>query len=142
MLSGTLAIQDGDFDAAGTWFNKVVELRPNSTDAMYRLSVINRLPMTAEPVLLKELGNTEAGSTSHRYYAGLALYRLLSRNGQPENAFKALAAAKAIRAQEYPYNTAPASASMPATGGSLHRPSSTNEAMKVTRVKAASLSSA
>ncbi len=108
MLSGTLAIQDGDFDAAETWFNQVVELRPDATDAMYRLSVVNRLPMSAEPVLRRLLGNTEAGSTSHRYYAGLALYRLLSRNGQPENAFKALAAAKTIRAQEYPYNTAPA----------------------------------
>lgn len=107
MLLGTLAIQDGDFDGAETWFNQVVELRPDATDAMYRLSVINRIALTAEPVLLSELHNTATGTASHRLYAGLALYRLLSRNGRPKDAFKALAAAKAIRAQEYPYNNIP-----------------------------------
>ncbi|NNJ74350.1 MAG: tetratricopeptide repeat protein, partial [Anderseniella sp.] len=105
MLLGTLAVQDGDFDAAETWFNQVIELRPDATDAMYRLSVINRLSLTAEPLLLSELDNTDNPSTSHRLYAGLALYRLLSRNGRPRDAFTALATAKAIRAGEFPYNS-------------------------------------
>lgn len=108
MLLGTLAIQDGDFDAAETWFNQVIELRPNATDAMYRLSVINRLALTAEPLLLSELNNTDTASASHRLYAGLALYRLLSRNGRPEDAFSALATAKAIRAREFPHKPAAA----------------------------------
>jgi len=108
MLLGTLAIQNGDFDAAESWFRQVIELRPNSSDAMYRLSVINRLSLSAEPVLLEILYDTENASPSHRLYAGLALYRLLSRNGRPKDAFEALAAAKAIRAQEYPYNRDPA----------------------------------
>lgn len=103
MLLGTLAVQDGDFDAAETWFNQVVELRPEATDAMYRLSMINRLGLTAEPRLLNELHNTDSASASHRLYAGLALYRLFSRNGRPQDAFSALAAAKAIRAEEFPY---------------------------------------
>jgi tetratricopeptide (TPR) repeat protein len=102
MLLGTLAVQNGDFDAAETWFNQVVELRPHTTDAMYRLSVINRLALTAEPLLLGELDKTNA-SASHRLYAGLALYRLLSRNGRPQDAFTALAKAKVIRAREFPY---------------------------------------
>jgi hypothetical protein len=37
-------------------------------------------------------------------YAGLALYQLLSRNDHPKDSFDALAAAKAIRAEEFPYN--------------------------------------
>lgn len=106
MLLGTLAIQDGDFDAAETWFKQVIELRPNATDAMYRLSVINRLALTAEPLLLNELDNTTTGSASHRLYAGLALYRLLSRNDRPQDAFSALEKAKVIRAQEFPYKPA------------------------------------
>ncbi|MEP0331344.1 MAG: sulfotransferase [Anderseniella sp.] len=106
MLLGTLAVQDGEFDAAETWFNQVVELRPDATDAMYRLSVINRLALTAEPLLLGELDNTDPPSTSHRLYAGLALYRLLSRNNRPQDAFTALAKAKNIRAREFPYQSA------------------------------------
>lgn len=105
MLLGTLAIQDGDFDAAETWFNQALDLRPNATDAMYRLSVINRLALTSEPALLGELNNNPAATASQRLYAGLALYRLLSRNGRPQDAFSALAAAKAIRAEEFPYNS-------------------------------------
>lgn len=104
MLLGTLAVQDGDFDAAETWFNQVIELRPDATDAMYRLSVINRLSLSAEPLLLRELDNADAPSSSHRLYAGLALYRLLSRNDRTEDAFTALAKAKAIRAGEFPHN--------------------------------------
>ncbi len=106
MLLGTLAIQDGDFDAAETWLNQTIELRPDATDAMYRLSTINRLGLTAEPVLLKQLKNAAGTSASNRYYGGLALYRLLSRAGRPKEAFEALAAAKAVRAQEYPYHPA------------------------------------
>ncbi|WP_108882962.1 sulfotransferase [Anderseniella sp. Alg231-50] len=106
ILSGTLAIQTADFDAAETWFNKAIELQPDSADAMYRLSVINRLAMSAEPLLLGELNNTTTASASQRLFAGLALYRLLSRNGRPEDAFRALATAKAVSAQEYPYNAA------------------------------------
>ncbi len=108
MLLGTLAVQDGDFDAAETWFNQVVELRPDATDAMYRLSIINRLSLNAEPLLLDELDNTDTASSSHRLYAGLALYRLLSRNDRPRDAFKALSKAKAIRAGEFPHNPAAA----------------------------------
>lgn len=103
MVLGSLAIQDGDFDAAASWFNQVLELRPDATDAMYRLSFIDRLALTTEPLLLSELENTDKASTSHRLYAGLALYRLLSRNGRPQDAFAALATAKAIRAGEFPY---------------------------------------
>ncbi len=106
MLLGTLAIQDGDFDAAEAWLNQVIELRPDATDAMYRLSTINRLTLESEPVLLKQLNNSATASASNRYYGGLALYRLLSRDGRPEEAFQALAAAKAVRAREYPYKPA------------------------------------
>ncbi|MEM9473224.1 MAG: sulfotransferase, partial [Pseudomonadota bacterium] len=104
MLLGTLAIQDGDFDAAESWFQQVIELRPNATDAMYRLSIINRLALTAEPLLHSELNKPDTTSASQRLYAGLALYRLLSRNGRSQDAFSALAAAKAIRAREFPYS--------------------------------------
>lgn len=104
MLLGTLAVQDGDFDAAEAWFNQVIELRPDATNAMYALTTINRLGLAAEPILLKQLNNIATASASNRYYSGLALYRLLSRNGRPKEAFKALAAAKAVRAQDYPYN--------------------------------------
>jgi len=106
MLLGTLAVQDGDFDAAEAWFNQVIELRPDATNAMYALTTINRLGLAAEPILLKQLNNIATASASNRYYSGLALYRLLSRNGRPKEAFKALAAAKAVRAQDYPYNPA------------------------------------
>lgn len=106
MLLGTLAVQNGDFDAAEIWFNQVIELRPDATDAMYRLSVINRLSLTAEQLLLRELDNTDTTSSSRRLYAGLALYRLLSRNGRPQDAFSALATAKAIRAEEFAYQPA------------------------------------
>lgn len=106
MLLGTLAIQDGDFDAAEACFNQVIELRPDATDAMYRLSTINRLGLAAEPTLLKQLNNTATASASNRYYGGLALYRLLSWDGRPKEAFKALSTAKAVRAQDYPYNPA------------------------------------
>ncbi len=105
MLLGTLATQDGDFDAAESWFRQVIELQPSSSDAMYRLSVINRLSLESEPALQEILHDSANATSSHRLYAGLALYRLLSANGRPGDAFKALATAKAIRAGEYPYNT-------------------------------------
>ncbi len=108
MLLGTLAVQDGDFDAAETFFRQVVGWRPNSSDAMYRLSVINRLSLEAEPELEDLLHDAQNAPSSQRLYAGLALYRLLSRNGRSQDAFKALATAKAVRAREYPYNKDPA----------------------------------
>ncbi len=108
LLLGTLAIQDGDFDAAEACFMQMIERDPRSSEAMYRLSGINRLKLSYEPVLQDMLSDTENTGASDRLYAGLALYRLLSRNDRPKDAFRALATAKAISAEKYPYSGKPA----------------------------------
>jgi tetratricopeptide (TPR) repeat protein len=102
-LLGVLAVQAGDFDAAEKYLTQAIELDPTAANAMHQLTIINRLPLSAEPQLLAVLDDAGKYSTTSKVYAGLALYRLLSRNGRPRDGFSALARAKALRAKEYPY---------------------------------------
>lgn len=103
LLSGVLAVQAGDFDKAETSLKQVLELEPTSAPAMQQLAIINRLPIAAETSLRAILDDGEGRSDGDRIVAGTALYRLLSRHGQPAEGFEALAKAKALRASLYPY---------------------------------------
>ena len=103
LLLGTMAVQEGDFDKAETFLKQAIELNLCAASAMYQLTIINRLEPSAEPVLQSILVETGTASVQERIFAGLALYRLLSRSGRPKDGFAALATSKAIRAESHPY---------------------------------------
>lgn len=102
LLNGILAVQDGDFDEAENWLKQVSGKKSHVISALYQLSMINRLTLEAEPTLQQVMSDTSPEARSMRMYAGMALYRLLSRNGRHSEAFAALAASRAIRAEDFP----------------------------------------
>ncbi|MFW6076547.1 MAG: tetratricopeptide repeat-containing sulfotransferase family protein [Hyphomicrobiales bacterium] len=89
----------GDFDAAEAELQKVLEIKKNSPQAYYRLSVIKRLDPKAERTLQRQAGDRNASATA-RATACFALYHLYDQTDDSQRAFEMLSQANALKGRD------------------------------------------
>ena len=96
-------IDSGDFDAAEAALRKMLALNPRSIHSYYRLGVIKKLEPQAEPTL-RRAADDERLSAEDRANACFALFYLLDKARQHEEAFGMLDRANGLRRREAPYD--------------------------------------
>lgn len=100
---GSLLMQVGDFDKARACFHDVITLNPDAGEAYEKLSRMGALEDFIPDKLQRILDN-ETLPGSARSGAGFALYKMLDRAGNHEDAFTALCTANALQAAALPFN--------------------------------------
>lgn len=98
-----ILIDFGDFDEAEKELRKILNINRDSVHAYYRLSVIKRLDRQAEKILRRHSQN-ERMTAVERSNAYFALFHLLDRAGEYDDAFEMLRLGNELKGGRVPFD--------------------------------------
>lgn len=97
-VSGSIHMQYGDFETALKHLNQAIALNGNIGEAYEKLARINQLDL-ASADRLREILDDDSVTDTNRVGAGFALYKVLDKAGEHEEAFAALSKANSVKAE-------------------------------------------